>query len=373
MVIRQNNLNNTVDAPKSYLSSAEAAGTTIVRAKNTAGLTAGWAVQIGETGQDRTEIVLGTATNAGTINVAVTDFEHPADTPLYFIKYNQLVFEVSTTGTAGVATVLANGTVEIQADAPYTQFDDTAGSTTYTYKTYPRNSGLSVNGPESDWIVVTPEFYWLSSLRQRVKDKLWNSNFVQDNQIDDWLNEWKDEMQNAAVSVNEEYSIGTAQVAFGTAGLGTVTTADFKQPRRVEVTYNGNDWFLSTKHNLTEFSPNQTFNSTHPYHSWYGDTVFRIHPAESGGTAQFWFYRTGTPMLNDTDQLPLPMRPYTKSFVDYALGQAYQKDGKVQQAESRINEAYNKKVMFTSQISARDKTGPLYVTLTDVTSGDDEL
>ena len=180
-------------------------------------------------------------------------------------------------------------------------------------------------------------------------------------------------MQNAAVSVNEEYGIGTVQVGFGTAGLGTITTTDFKQPRRMEITYNGNDWFLSTKQNLTEFSPTQSYNSTHPYHNWQGDTIFRVQPAGSGGTAQFWFYRGGTPMVNDTDGLPLEMRAYTKSFVDYGLGKAYQKEGKSAEANIKMAEASGQKQMFVNQIAPRDKTGPLYVQLTDVVSGDDGL
>src|SRR3990167_8746055 len=369
MIVRQEN-NLTVDAPKTYLSSSEAAGTTIYRVKNTTGLTNGWGVQLGETGQDRSEVVLGTNTNAGTITCAASDFEHPADLPVYFIKYNQVVFERSTAGTTGTATPMTNGTVEISADSPHTIFDDTTGSISYAYKTYLRNSTLSVNSTESDWIVITPEFYWLASIRQRVRDKLWNSAFIEDNQIDDWANEWKDEMQNAANSVNEEYSIGTVQVAFGTAGLGTVTTGDFKQARRVEITYNGNDWFLSTKQPLNEFLPTQTFNSTHPYHNWQGDTIFRVQPAESGGTAQFWFYRTGTPMVNDTDGLPLSMRAYTKSFVDYSLGQAYQKEGnKPNEAQIKFNEANIQKEMFVRQIAPRDKTGPTMVQFTDVVSG----
>ena len=365
----------TIDAPKTYLSNAEAAGTTVYRVKNTTGLTNGWAVQIGETGQDRSEVILGTNTNVGTITGATSDFEHPADLPVYFIKYNQVVFERSTAGTTGTATPMTNGTIEISADSPHTIFDDTTGSVSYAYKTYFRNSTLAVNSTESDWIVITPTFYSLSVVRDRVKSKLWNSEFVTDNTIDDWINEWKDEMTNALVSVNEDYAIGTVGVGFGTNGLGTVTTTDFKQPRKMEITYDGGvTYTLSTKQHLNEFDPNQTYLSSHPYHNWQGDNIFKVQPADSGGTAVVYFYRLGTPMVNDTDELPFPMRGYTKSFVDYGLGQAYQKEGnKPTEAQAKFNEANLQKAMFVNQSTPRDKTSTEMISLVENISSEEDL
>lgn len=181
-------------------------------------------------------------------------------------------------------------------------------------------------------------------------------------------------MVNAAVAVNDDYSIGTVNVAFAvTTGLGTITTADFKGPKRIEITYNGNDYFLSTKRMLNEYYPSEVVNSAHPYHNWEGNTVFRVFPSDQAGTAKIWYYKTGTPMVNDTDELDLPLRAYTKSFVDYSLGMAYQKDGKPTQAQNKFNEANNQKEMFRTQITPRDKTGPTYVKIEEVTSGEDNL
>jgi len=369
MIIRQDN-NLDQNAQVTYLANDVAAGTTALLVKNSTGLTDGWALQIGKTGEERTEIKLGTAANVGTINVATTSFPHPANTPVYFLKFNQIVFERSATGTAGTAVPMTDGTITIQADNPYTQFEDATGSITYAYKTYYKNSALSNNSIESDWIVITPEFYWLSSMRERVKEKLWNSSFITDGQIDNWINEWREEMVNAAIAVNQDYTIGTVDVAFSTTGLGTVTTADYKQPRRVDVTYNGSDWFQSTKMMVNETYPNEDFNTTHPYHNWEGDSVVHILPAEDGGTARIYFYRLGTPMVNDTDGLPLSMRGYTKSFVDYSLGQAYQKEGKTPEARDKFGDANAQRGMFVAQISPRDKTGPTMIQFTDVTDGE---
>ena len=364
-----------ISAPKTYLTNDEVAGTTVIRWRNPSGFGSSWAVQIGETGEEKSKVyVLNGAAGAtqGTLT-GTTHFAYSADSPIYATKWDQIVFERSTIGTVGTATPMTNGTVTIQADHEFTQFDDTSGSSTYAYRTYFRSSGLAVNSTESDWI--TPSgftFYSLAGMRQRVRDKLWDSNFIKDDLvIDNWINEWRDQMVNSLISVNEDYAIGTVNVAFDTAGLGTVTTTDFKQPKRIEVTYNGSDYFLSTKRDLNTYFPNETVNSAHPYHNWEGNTVLKVMPSTEAGTAKIWYYKTGTPMVNDTDELDLPIRSYTDSFVNYALGMAYQKDGKANEAQNKLNEANNQKNMFVVQSTPRDKSSQTFVQIQEVTSGDD--
>ncbi|WP_460996725.1 hypothetical protein, partial [Staphylococcus aureus] len=70
---------------------------------------------------------------------------------------------------------------------------------------------LVVNSTESDWITSAGfSFYSLGALRQRAKDKLVNASFITDDSLfNDWANEWKDEMANAVIAVNEDYSMGT--------------------------------------------------------------------------------------------------------------------------------------------------------------------
>ena len=361
------------DAPKTYLASAVAAGATVYPSRNTAGFTNQYAIQIGEVGQEYSEVLVGTVTNVGTITGPASNYAHPADTPIYNIKFNQVVFQKSTTGTSGSATSITDGTITYQADSLFTQFDDSAAVSTDAFRTRFRNSVLGSQTGQSDWQVPTGfTFYSLAKLRERVKEKLWSSNYLTDPVINNWINEWKDEMVTAAISTNEDYSMGTVDVGFGTAGLGTVTTADFSQIRRFEVTYNGNDFYLSTRKTSNDFLPNQTFLSTHPYHNWRGDTIFQVRPAESGGTARISFYRFGTTMVNDTDELPLPLRAYTKSFVDYVLGQAYLKDNKSDYFEKMMIVANGAKNVFLNQITNRDKSGPQVIDLVEAIHSDDE-
>lgn len=368
-LIRSRNL-LYIDVPYTRLRETEAAGATSLRVQNTDGLTTSWGVQIGETGHEQTEVLIGTNSNGTTVTCPTTRFEHPQDTPVYFIKYDQVVFQRSTDGTAGTATSMTNGTVTYQADDFFTVFDDTSGSSTYGYRTHFRNSVLAVNSTQSDWITFAGhDFYSLAKMRDRIKRKLWNAKYLEDQDIDDWLNECKDKMANKVTSANEDYAMGTVGVAFGTDGLGTITTPDFTFPRRMWINYDASNQYVSTKFGINDINPNQTYSETHPYHAWVTDNVFVVVP-EGPGTAQVTFQRFGTTMVNDTDILPVPMRSYTDIFVDYCKSQAKSKDGKEAQAQvilSRVGTAIDN---FALEIAPRDNTGPTMVSIVEPVSGE---
>lgn len=368
-LIRTRNLLHE-QTPYTRLRETEAAGTTSLRVQNTEGLVNQWGIQIGGVGHEQTEVVLGTNTNGTTIGCGATTYEHPADTPVYFVKYNQVVFQRSTDGTAGTATSMTNGTITYQPNDFFTVFDDTSGSSTYGYRTLFRNSALAVNSTQSDWITFAGyNFYSLGKMRDRMKRKLWNAQYLEDEDIDDWINECKDKMANKVTAANEDYAMGTTNVGFGTDGLGTITQADFTFPRRIWITYNGADKFVSTKFGINDITPNQIYSSSHPYHAWVTDNVFYIKP-EGPGTVEVTFQRFGTTMVNDTDILPIPMRSYTDIFVDYCKSQAKSKDGKEEEAQvilSRVGTAIED---FALNIAPRDRTGPTMVDIVEPVQGD---
>lgn len=356
-------------AQKTFMTYAESAGTNVLRWQNPNAFSASWGVQVGETGEEQSEVVLlGTATPAGTAGTLTANdlYEHPANTPLYAIKYDQVVFKVSTAGTAGTAVVIADGTITYQADSKFTQFDHTAGSIEYAYKTAFRSSVLAVNTTESDWIVVTPAFYSKSKLRQRVKGKLWSSAYVEDDQIDNWLNEWLDEMNNTMLDVNEDYGLGSTSVTFlGTNEFGTITATDYKSVRRIWLTTNGADYYNATKMELTSFTPDQEFNETNPYYFMYGDNVIGRRPNDAAGTAGVVYQKHTSHLDDDMDEIPLPMQAYTKSFVDYALAQAYYKDEKDAKGDRFMLSAEQSKAKFNKELVPRSKSGPTYMEIVE--------
>lgn len=367
MIIPVSNNLTDYSTAKSYLSEDESSGAGTIRVKNIAGFTKQYAIQLGKTGDEETEIVvLANTAVAGTgLDVSGTiAYDHGADTPVYQIKYDQIVFKKSSSGTAGTATAITDGTVSITPDGTVTVFDDTSGVSTDAYKTSFYNSAIGTASSDSDWITPTGhDFYSLASLRKRVLDKLPNKNFLENETvIDDWLNEWLEQMTNAAVKVNEGYSMGSTDVSFGTSGLGTVTDSDFKTVKKFEITYNGGDsWSKATRKEVDEFERNEQFSSEAPVYGWMDDDVFFVRPYGTAGTASIIYSRLQTKMTDEGDLLPLPMRGYTRSFVNYALGQAQFKDEK--QSDVLKAEAERDKAQFVTEITPRDTDGAKFIRL----------
>ena len=362
MIIKSRNTLD-INAPITYLTNPEVGGTNVLRWRNPNGFQSSWAVQIGKTGAEMTEILLlGTATpgTSGTFT-ANSLYPHSTDTPLYATKYDQLVFEVSLTGTSGVAAPLTGGTVTIQADQPYTQFEDTAGSTAYAYKTYYKNSVLNATSTESDWITSTGfRFASLGKLRQRVKDKLYTASFIpNDLMIDDWLNEWLGRMNNTMVDVNEDYGLGTTSVSYaGTTDLGTITNNDFKGIISRVWYVEGSGTFQATKMAENSFSPTKIFVNTFPYYFMEGDTIIGRRPNDTSGTFLITYPKIFPILVEDTDELPVAMHNHTSGFVNYAVSQAKGKDNKPQEMEAYMALAEKSADRFKLMIAPRLRSGP---------------
>lgn len=370
--------NNLADvAPYSYLTNATVSGAGTIPVKNINQFTASWAVQIGATGQEQSEImVLSASAPSGTalVTTGTALYDHPADTQIFAIKFDQAIFKRSTSGTAGTATAMTNGTVNLTPDSLYTVFDDTSGASNYAYRVAFYNSVTTETSADSDWL--TPDgysFFAKAKIRERIKSKLFNADFIRnDSIIDDWINEWKERMDNTAVDVNKDYSLGTVDVSFsGTAELGTISEAGFKDIRRVWMTNDGVSFFQATKMAVNSYDPNQIFSSTHPYYYMLGDNVIGRKPTDSSGTARIVYYKYSTPLVNDTDELPVVMRSYTKSFVDYGLSQAFSLDDKQTQATQKYKEALAELDRFKMEISSRLKSSANTIQLVEEVTGDD--
>lgn len=328
MIIKALN-NQAINASKTYLSTDVVAAGTSLPVKNINNFTTSWVAQIGETGEERTEVKLISGTPAtGTVNLtAGMTYNHPKDTPVYCYKYDKVVFEVSTAGTAGTATALTNGTIGITPDrfsldgASYTIFDDISGSTGYAYKVKFRNSVLAVDSSESDWIIpLGYSFFSLAKMRERAKAKTVNLNISSDT-VDTWINEWHEQMVNALIDTNRDYAIGTTEITF-TDGqqYGTVTASDFKFPRKVVFIAGGTQEMTSQDLNTVSVNVNDSWGV--PTYYFRGDNVIGRDNSSVGGTMRIDYYKIGTQMVYDNDSLPIPMRGYTKYYVDYVRDQA---------------------------------------------------
>ena len=359
---------------KTYIGSATSSGGTSIPVKNINSFTANYAIQVGETGEERAEIKL--IDNISGLNLRTTGtltFDHPIDTPVYNTKFNQIIFKRSTAGTAGTATAMTNGTLTIQPDQLYTQFDDTSAQTSYAYKASFYNSATTEESADSDWLTPAGySFYSRASIRDRIREKLFASDFIQnDDTINDWINEWLENMNNAAIHVNKDYSLGTADYSFGTAGYATVTASDFKDIRRVWVTTDGNNFYSAQRVSQTDFTPQDVFAISAPIYYPFGDNVYGVKPDGAAGTARISYYKLPTILADDGDELPVVMRAYSKSFVDYGLAQALQVDNKADQASAKLAVAEKALSLFVSDITPRSSSGPRFIKIVEETSGED--
>lgn len=374
-------VNNLADnSQKTSLSAALNAGVGSASVKNVAGFNASWAVQIGATGLEKSEIqLLGTATPSGTSLsfVGSSTYPHPVDTPVYAIKYDKIVVYRSEVGTSSAATAIPNGTISIQPDNEFTVYDDTAGQSNYAYRVSFLNSvlGTSTETDLSDWLTDTGySFYSLGNITDRVKSKLFSTKYIPgdvDSTIKDWCNEWLETLSNEAIEVNQDYLLGTVNIAHGTDGLGTITNTDFVDVRKVAFTTNGTDYFVAGKKSIIDYEPDDTYNATHPYYYFFGDNVIGKLPYGEAGTMSLTYY--ARPSLLDTagDELPVSMRSHTNSFVSYCLAQASYLDNKDTMGDRYMAMAEAKKQDFIKQITPRSKSGPEYITLTDDITGSD--
>jgi hypothetical protein len=374
-------INNLADtAPKTSLSASLNAGVGSASIKNVSGFSASWAVQVGATNQEKSEILLlGTATPSGTSFTFTTNsaYAHPTDTPVYGIKYDTIVVYRSETGTTSAATAIPDGTINIQPDSDVTVYDDTAGQSTYAYRVSFQNSvlGTSSETDLSDWLTDTGySFYSLGNITNRVKSKLFSTKYIPgdvDETIKDWTNEWLETMSSEAIEVNQDYLIGTVNIAHGTDGLGTITNSDFRDVRKVAFTTNGTDYFVAGKKSIIDYKPGDTYNNTHPYYYFQGDNVIGKLPYGEAGTMNLTYYARPTLLDSPADELPVIMRSYTNSFVSYNLAQASYLDNKEQMGDRYMAMADREKEKFIQQITPRSKSGPEYITLTDDISGED--
>lgn len=375
-----NNLTTLDGVQQTYLGSTVIAGNTSSLVRNPAGFNTNWMIQFGQTGEENAEIlplssVSGTVMNYGTSasNPGGTFlYPHALDTPLYQIHYDQIVINRSTTGSTGVFSPI--GTTNITPDNQYTNYNDANGASGYAYYVQYYNSvNGDLSGSSSIFIPGGPSFYSLQKIRQRVKDKLYSAGYIREDSIyTDWINEWYEQMTNAAIKVNQAYMLGSVSIPFGTNGYGTVTATDFKQPFKLEITTDGTTYIPSHSIPLQEFSELDSVHQWDWQHSWRGELLFELLPHGQIGTALLTYGQRFAPLVNDSDQLTNTLTSYTTSCVEYCLAVAYGLDQKDADYQLHQQNYMQSKQDFIDEVTPRDQTGPQMIQIIDSISGMEE-
>lgn len=365
---------------QSYLGGTVNPGDNSATFRNPAGLNQYWSVQIGQTGEEQAEIlnnisVSGTTVGFGTApsNTGGTFlYPHNLDTPIYQIHYDQVVVSRSTSGTAGPFSPL--GTTNITPDNSYTNFNDPNGAVGYAYYTQWYNSlNGDLSAASSIFYPGGPTFYSLQALRQRSKDKLYSAGYIRDDTIiTSWINEAYELMANAAIKVNQSYLLGTNMYGFGTDGFGTITDSAFKQPIKMEVTYDNVTFIPSSKIEPRDYADSDWFDVNAPKHTWLGETKFQIQPHQQAGSVRITYAQRFTPLVNDSDELTQTLKAYTTAFTEYCVATAYGLDQKDSDYQLHMQNYEKAKQDFIAEVTPRDLTGAELIDIAESVSGTED-
>lgn len=135
---------------KTYLSNATSAGVTVLTVKNADRFIANDRIQIGETGREKTEIVTVVSVTSTTITIGATTFSHDATDPIYRLRYDQVKFYRSTSGSNGTYSLLSTVALDVDNAELITVYDDVVGLSTYYYEISYYHSISTLESSKSD-------------------------------------------------------------------------------------------------------------------------------------------------------------------------------------------------------------------------------
>lgn len=154
------------DSPVTYLAASTVATDTALTVLDNNGFADNDFVVIGEFGFDKTEIKqIGAAVTAGlSLTVSATTYDHPVDTPVSFIPWNEV--EISGAATVGGSKTVIT-TIGLQVDRAETVYVNTGTTYAYYFARY-KNTETSTFSAYSDAADATG--YSTSTIRA-VKDE----------------------------------------------------------------------------------------------------------------------------------------------------------------------------------------------------------
>jgi hypothetical protein len=210
--------NPTVDdLERSFLSSGISAGVISLTIDNNTNYAINDRIMIGELGREKTEVVTVTgAVSAGTtLTVGATLFPHEAGAPVTRLRYDQVKFYRSTTGSTGTYSLLTTINLDVDTADLLTKYDDTTGLSTYYYKVSFYNSVSTLESALSDPIAGSGYSrntvgFMIDEILREVADK--QETFVDRTEVLGWFNEVNDDL---LTRVKKPYSFLHTRTAVG--------------------------------------------------------------------------------------------------------------------------------------------------------------
>jgi hypothetical protein len=359
--------------PSTFLTQKVSAGGTTLTVKNNASLNQYDFVVVGKLGIENTEIreITAAVTPGTSLTVDTLIFDHGADTPVTFIKVNQVKVYRST--DAGVTYPLL-ATLSITPDEAWTYYDDGTSVATYLYKTTFYNSVSHYETGFSPAVLAvgyTP--YALKTLEDRVLELFpdMDEKYITRDLIMHAFQDFQDELTAAIMKTRKQYFTATneATPTALTSGMAYYNLPDgFIYMLRLEIAYDGNNYYRGFPIDITFGQPDDVYNKTRPFYEFIAQQFhLRPTPDNSNGKYKYWAEVLPTQMANPEDELSVFLRPWKRGFIYRALQMAKYKDKKFDEGDSYGKLADRVVSEAVAVLTVRQEDRGLWMELTDPT------
>lgn len=373
---------------KTYLTKPHSAGVTALTVKNNNKFATTLRILIGDMGTEKAEILTTAApTGNGTVNVtSPTIYDHPVDTPIYVLTYDQIKFYRSTTGVAGAYTILATVDMDVDNAEKKTVYADSTALSTYYYEITYYNS---LTTGESDYSDPIPgSDYGYGTVGKIINDfyeeyGLEATSNITYRTLINWLNKVNDDLETR---VKKPYDFMLTREAFSrTANARTLAFPTFT---------NGNPkmWkFQSMRYNYTDTTTDPDTDETYPVrivslpefeYKYQDNTVsattvddqlqiaalddsvnlFRFYPpSESTASAVFYikYWKYITRFDSDADVIETPSPKIYEDYIRYRYFlYLSRKDSSYQSTAKEFNDSYNLEVGKLPRSNRKDAGSP---------------
>ena len=339
-------LHPSIDGNKrSNLTAKANSGQTDIVVQNAVDFSIGDFLVIGNPGEELTEIkkIASISSKTITLSANLTN-THPENTKITYIKYDQVKFykASSQTGTYSIAS-----TKDIAIDEPHTLYDDSSALSTDYFKIRYYNSATTDLSVYSDPIGASGfKRFSLIKLQDSLFKKFGDEKeqFLDRDEITEWINDIKDDMVNKIIDTNEKYFNNSESLSVDSDGEADLSD-DFRKFQKIFVLYDGTNGVRAKKIELEEINDYiQDFSKIYPMY-YFRKYKIGIRPKGTVGTTTITVIFEDQPddLENDSDLLPKPIRFYTKVIRDGLMAKALEKAGKDSRA-NRYEQKYEKGV-----------------------------
>jgi hypothetical protein len=338
---------DTTNSEQTYLTSAVSAGATSLSVKNTQGFSANDFIVVGGIGNENSEITkINSISGNNTLVVDALKFDHGVDTPVTYIKYNQVRIYKASSKNGTYSLILVG--INIEVDYPDgTRYDDTTGTSSSWYKAAYYNSLTGVQSDLSDPFPATGiTDYCLRGLQDAVIT-LANDPLEQRIRRDDitrWINEIYRSVQHKVRQKNLAYSLKySGELPFTQGQAEYDLPSDFVQLYKIEVAMDGISYRNPTPLDMRDVEPTRVFTPAEPYF-YFIENKIGFKPTPNSGTYKLWYYYTPKTLSSDADELLFPYNQYPEIFVNYAMFRFCQihKPERVAEYKALVDEAVNR-------------------------------